>query len=107
MFRGTLRLIIVPVLIVALALLPLAAQAAPAGRSGRSAPVERSWNGESLWSGWSGAGWLAVLRGPLRGLIVPGWEKDNPPSGQIPSTPSPHSEGTGIDPHGGLRLVVP
>jgi hypothetical protein len=107
MFRGTLRRIIVPVLVIAFALLPLAAQAAPAGRSGRSAPVERSWNEGSLWSGWNdwsgAAGWLSALRG----LIVPVWEKDSPPPAQVPYTPSPHSEGTGIDPHGGPRPVVP
>lgn len=107
MFRGKLYGVVVPVLVVALALVPFAAQAAPAGRSVRSAPVERSWNG--LWSGWSGAaGWLATLRGPLRDLIVPVWEKDSPPGQAGPKHPSgQHQEGTGIDPHGGPRPVVP
>src|SRR4029078_10924423 len=104
MFRGKMYgAVVVPVLVVALALVPFAAQAAPAGRNVRSAPLERSWNGGSLWS--SAGDWLAMLRG----LIVPVWEKDTPPPGQSAS-PNPSSsdrEGTGIDPHGGPRPVVP
>jgi hypothetical protein len=106
MFRGTLRRIIVPALAVGLALVPLATQAAPAGRSGRSPQVERPSSGSGGWNDWSGAaGWLTILRG----LIIPAREKDSPPPGQAgPDHPSSSSrEGTGIDPHGGPRPVVP